>query len=239
MEGMDELVVMTIGGNKGGATDEATIHSRLLHANIMPPCQIEYKADGQLELSQLRSRGELKDYLKSQTTATYRAAVVQAAWEAAQGLAYIHKQGYIYRDFKPENILHGLLGSKDKPQSMLCDFGLTIHLDKAADAPVDGTSIYLPPEAKNSPAMDTWAFGVSLYELLSPEAHYPPQIRTENRRFTDRADIDQAMFAGWGQELDPTDAALRTLILQLLSKNPEERPTAQGIMEILFELVRH
>lgn len=102
--------------------------------------------------------------------------------DSIRGLAFLHGQGYIHRDFKPANIL-----VDEKGNGVLSDFGLlkqewSADLEKARPTQVNGqltptqgvtgTVPYLSPETlwddspKPSPKWDIYAAGISFYEML-------------------------------------------------------------------------
>ena len=109
-----------------------------------------------------------------------------AAWyvELRDALAYVHKQGVTHRDVKLGNVLVDREG-----HAVLSDFGVSRILDPAlrsaagltttatfSDAtalarPVLGTWGYLAPEVRAgeeaTPASDLYAFGVSMFRLLT------------------------------------------------------------------------
>lgn len=102
--------------------------------------------------------------------------------DSIRGLAFLHGQGYIHRDFKPANIL-----VDEKGNGVLSDFGLlkqewSSDLEKGRLTQVNGqltptqgvtgTVPYLSPETlwddspKPSPKWDIYAAGISFYEML-------------------------------------------------------------------------
>ena len=94
------------------------------------------------------------------------------ARELAEALAYAHEQGIVHRDVKPHNIM---LDEQD--HAHLMDFGLAARADEAAkltnDGAILGTPAYMSPEqaagqqGDATPAMDQYAAGVVLYEMLT------------------------------------------------------------------------
>lgn len=100
-----------------------------------------------------------------------------------EGLRALHLDGIIHRDLKPENIL---FDADDLPR--LTDFGIAGHLNSRLTTrnvvgmvhQVWGTPLYSPPEQLShqkaykltSPAMDIFAFGVLMYEVISG-GHHP------------------------------------------------------------------
>jgi polo-like kinase 1 len=143
---------------------------------------------------------------------------------ALEAIQYIHNKGIIHRDIKLGNFLIG-----DNNIIKLCDFGLSVSVDKAADYAVSGTPSYLSPElligGQNSisQASDIWALGVCAFILLngySPfEASTQPmmyeRIKNGSYRFNSAATI--SIFA-------------RDFITKALTKDPKDRPTARDLI---------
>ncbi len=82
------------------------------------------------------------------------------------GFAHIHKQGYVYRDLKPENLLIDREG-----YVRICDFGFAKKLKRGQKTQtLCGTPEYLAPELVlsrgHNSAVDHWALGILIYELL-------------------------------------------------------------------------
>ena len=116
-----------------------------------------------------------------------RAAAALVA-KVARAVHYAHQRRLLHRDLKPGNIL---IDADGEPH--IADFGLSTRLDAAgaaAGGPMAGSMPWMAPEAVRgeavTTAVDVWALGVILYELL-----------TGFRPFggTDRSQIRQAIQA--------------------------------------------
>merc|ERR550514_1695007 len=85
-----------------------------------------------------------------------------------EGLAYIHSKHVVHRDLKTANVF-----LKDKWRtSLIGDFGISTVLESTAFASTCvGTPAYMSPELvrneRHSTAVDLWAVGVILYELMA------------------------------------------------------------------------
>jgi ABC-type oligopeptide transport system substrate-binding subunit/DNA-binding SARP family transcriptional activator len=150
--------------------------------------------------------------------------------QVCAALEHAHGQGIVHRDLKPENILITPTG-----QAKLTDFGLArpIASRVTSEGVISGTVFYLAPELalrqRIDGRADLYALGVVLYELtagrLPFEADDPLAV------------ISQHLHApvvpprAWNPEIPP---GLDTLIVELLSKEPQDRPaTATAVLQTL------
>lgn len=94
------------------------------------------------------------------------------AAEIVDALFYLHSQGVVYRDLKPENVLLAATG-----HIKLADFGCAKRLKSGERTnSICGTPDYLAPETLNRKghcyAVDWWAVGIFLHELLTGESPF-------------------------------------------------------------------
>ncbi|MBL8685757.1 MAG: serine/threonine protein kinase [Myxococcales bacterium] len=90
----------------------------------------------------------------------------------ARGVHTVHERGVVHRDIKPENILYLADRAGGPPSVKLIDFGISHRASgKKHDGNVSGTPAYMAPEQiRGEPAdraVDLWALGVTLYELVA------------------------------------------------------------------------
>jgi eukaryotic-like serine/threonine-protein kinase len=154
--------------------------------------------------------------------------------QAAEGLAYLHNQGWVHRDIKPDNYL-----MKPNGDIKLIDFALAVPIRRSLlsrliprSSKVQGTRSYMSPEQIRGKALDQradiYSFGCMMHELLGGKAPYTgtsthdllmkhlnspvPPLQAANRNITDQC-------AG--------------LVRRMLSKTPAGRP--KTMEEFLFE----
>ena len=95
--------------------------------------------------------------------------VARTMRQVLSAIAYIHENGIVHRDMKPENILFEELGNEQNLK--LVDFGEATRLDENRQVEgVCGTSYYVAPEVltgRYNELCDIWSCGVIMYILLS------------------------------------------------------------------------
>ncbi|MDF1662530.1 MAG: bifunctional serine/threonine-protein kinase/formylglycine-generating enzyme family protein [Planctomycetota bacterium] len=150
-----------------------------------------------------------------------------------EALEHSHGKGIIHRDLKPENIL-----LHDNGSIRLADYGLG-RIDSKDDAPrltlsgqVMGTPYYMSPEQVSSAKTtdskaDIYACGVMLFHFL---AATPPFTGSQAQILTAHIKKNAPDARAWNPAC-PKE--LSEFIQLLMSKNPEDRPTATEALELL------
>jgi eukaryotic-like serine/threonine-protein kinase len=151
-----------------------------------------------------------------------RAAMAQLA----QGVAALHRAGFVHRDIKPSNVLVSREG-----RVVLLDFGFVTPAREGSSDRIVGTAAYMSPEQAASisvsTASDWYAVGVMLYEALTgrtPIDGTPIEILMGKQH---RIPVPPSQVVA-GVPVD-----LEELCLELLRVRPEDRP---GEKEILRRL---
>ncbi|GAA2727788.1 serine/threonine-protein kinase [Actinocorallia aurantiaca] len=140
--------------------------------------------DGAIVLVMERAALTLRELLDSGVPEADRGRLIEGICE---GLAHLHRSGWVHADLKPENVLLGRDGSVK-----LSDFGLATELTGTHGyAQPLGTLDYLPPERWTAPlgaqgvqvrpSNDIWALGIIIHEVFasgaSPFAGATPMAR--------------------------------------------------------------
>jgi hypothetical protein len=145
----------------------------------------------------------------------------------ASGLAALHAAGKVHRDVKPSNVL-----VDDTGRAVLLDFGVVAELRQAAfeDKLIIGTVSYMAPEQARGdavgPAADWYALGVVLFQAMTGRL---PLAATSDallvlKQHTAAPEVSRFVDA-------PPDLA--RLCMQLLERDPNERPSEARIFELL------
>lgn len=206
---------------------EVTLLSRLHHPNVIKFVAACRQPPVYCIVTEYLSQGSLRAYLhKLEHNALPLNKLIPIALEIARGMEYIHSQGVIHRDLKPENIL-----IDDNFHMKIADFGIAceeVYCDPFADDP--GTYRWMAPEMIKHKSygrkVDVYSFGLMLWEMVSGSIPYE-----------DMTPI-QAAFAVVNKNLRPAfpkdcPPAMRALIEQCWSTQPEKRPEFWQVVKVL------
>ncbi len=148
--------------------------------------------------------------------------VAEIGRQIAAALSVAHKEGVVHRDIKPANVLLDEDGT-----AKVTDFGIArgLHdnLSTASIGTVAGTLAYLAPEVAQGgrgglPA-DVFSLGATLYAAIEGQ---PPFGLDDNAI----ALLHRVAF----DEIRPPTCSdpLRTVLMHMLDRRPDERPTMRG-----------
>ena len=222
---------------------EARAASALNHPNIVTIHDVGETDDGQHYIVQEFIEGRtLRSLLRD---AMAPATVIDIGRQVARALSAAHAEGIVHRDVKPENIMVRADG-----YVKVLDFGLAridhsnvseevtrASLDTAVGT-VIGTTFYLSPEGVQAlvagPPADVFALGIVLYELLAGRR---PFMASTN------VGVLAAILSEEPVPLSRVSAAipvaLDELVQRMLVKDPERRPTAAEVDDVLAKLQGH
>mmetsp|Transcript_10799 Transcript_10799/g.14013 ORF Transcript_10799/g.14013 Transcript_10799/m.14013 type:complete len:594 (+) Transcript_10799:255-2036(+) len=152
------------------------------------------------------------------------AEAAEIARQILDAVAYCHGVGVAHRDLKPENLMF----ESNLPNSPLkvIDFGLAKLNDSGSDHMKSfvGTPYFVDPEVmqKNfTTKCDLWSIGIILYILL---CGYPPFMGDSDREIFESILYKDVEFMD--EDWAHISAEAKDLILCLLQKKSEDRPTA-------------
>lgn len=154
--------------------------------------------------------------------------------QAADALAMIHKKKIIHRDLKPENIM--IIKTEENPYFVkVLDFGLARQqaLTRMTQTGIIMGSIsYMSPErltnSELTAASDIYSLGVIYYQMLSGEMLFLGDTVVDvARQILEKEPIPLNKLR------KDIPAELNHLITKMINKEPEKRPTAKEVLDIL------
>ncbi len=206
---------------------EAQASAKLTHPNIVKLWD-SGNDDGPYLVTELVSGGSLRGMLDL----GHRLSVAQAvgvALEAAKGLDFAHRQGFVHRDIKPANLLFS-----DDGRLRIADFGVARALAEAAwtepSGAVLGTARYASPEqAQGQPVTgkgDIYSLSLVLIEAVTGQVPFAADTTIG----TLMARVDARMHLG--AELGP----LAEVLEWAGDPDPGERPAADELGRALIRV---
>lgn len=204
--------------------DEAIATAQLNHPNVIsiydadidPQFNVAYMA---MEILQ----GQTFKELMLAEAPMSPAAIYPIFIQVCDGLSAAHELGIVHRDLKPDNIFLAT-GIQAQPVTKILDFGIATvsgQIREDESNKLLGTLRYMSPEQCRGdacgPATDLYALGVILYESLTRQratgktvdAILYEEIPALNTRLPSEKQV-------------PVE--LEALVMELLHKDPEERP---------------
>ncbi len=199
---------------------EAQLIARLEHLHIVPLYDYWREPDGAYLVMRWLRGGSLQSSLRQGAWNIENAARLLDQMAAA--LTVAHRNNVIHRDIKPGNILLDQEGN-----AYLTDFGIAKNLESGngeeeKDAVV-GSPAYMSPEQIRSedisPQTDIYSLGVVMYEVLTGEQPYGPNLTSS-----------ELIFKHLGEPLPELrkfrvdiPAGLDLVIEKATAKRPDER----------------
>ncbi|MDX1579842.1 MAG: serine/threonine-protein kinase, partial [Gemmatimonadota bacterium] len=216
-------------------TLEARAASALDHASICTIHDIDETADGQLFIAMAFYAGEtLKARLARGPLEPGKA--IDIARQIAAGLERAHESGIVHRDIKPANLM-----LTERGEVKILDFGIAKLAGEASltrTGTTLGTLAYMAPEqvegGEISPATDLWGLGAVLYEMLTGMEPFPGKRESERVASILAVDPEPPRARREG-----IPEALEALVLDLLRKDPGERPADAGEVVARLEALAH
>ena len=155
--------------------------------------------------------------------------------EAARGLDYAHRRGFVHRDIKPANLLFG-----DDGRLRIADFGLARALAEAAwtepQGAVLGTARYASPEQAQGEAVDgradVYSLGLVLIEAVTGQVPFAADttIGTLMARVGKPVEVPEA--------LGPSSRVLERVGQPEAGDRPDAGELGVGLMAIAGDLPR-
>ena len=156
-----------------------------------------------------------------------RASVI--IFQILSAINYCHQRNIIHRDLKPENIMLDNNSTNGYPYVKLIDFGTAKFRETEYENQLIGSPYFIAPEVidkKYTNKCDVWSIGVILYFLISRKKPFTGFSFKEifNSIKEDEINLKTSPFNSVSEEL-------KDLIKKLLTKNPNERISADEALQ--------
>lgn len=173
------------GGTPSSFLREAAVLRKLKHPNIVHFYGKGLFHDRAYLLLEYFSGPSLFDLLESLPKRRLHVPdAIRAIMHIGAAVHYLHRQGYLYRDLKPGNVLlrEGI--------PILVDFDVVRKIDARRPADRLGTAPYMAPEQvlreRLYPAADVYGLGALLYEMLT--GHWPTEEPSDDEEWNEWTD---------------------------------------------------
>lgn len=221
---------------------EARVTAALHHPGAVKIFDFGRDKEGRFYIVMEKLRGTtLRTFVHPETPPMQLARTVGITMQIADVLVAAHAIGLVHRDLKPENVfIETNLDGSDRV--VVVDFGLA-YIENRADATrmtkegvIAGTPVYMSPEqcaGKNigTPA-DVYALGCMLYEMATGVVPF----EGASFQLLVKHAFEEPVPPGQRSPDIYVPRMLDELIMELLRKAPETRPTADALLARLGRL---
>jgi serine/threonine-protein kinase len=210
---------------------EAQSAGRLSHPNIVTIYDVG-EVDGLAYIAmEYLSGATLRDLMNRRPMPLDLA--LETVTQMAEALAFAHEHGVIHRDIKPSNVV--VTGQRGHIK--LTDFGIA-HLtnsEQTQDGQMLGSPRYMSPEQAMGRQVDgrsdIFSLGAVLYEMITGQYAFDgDSLPTILYRVINEAPAPALSLH------PPLPAPLASLLMRMLSKNPQSRPDARALVNALHAL---
>ncbi|XP_042581531.1 myosin light chain kinase, smooth muscle-like isoform X2 [Cyprinus carpio] len=213
---------------KENVRQEIDIMNSLHHPKLVQCVDAFVGKSDMVMVLEMISGGELFERIVDEDFELTEREVIKYMLQIIDGVQFIHKQGIVHLDLKPENIMCiNKTGSKIK----LIDFGLARRLEDSGSLKVlFGTPEFVAPEVINYEAIsyptDMWSIGVICYILVSGLSPFMGDNDNETL-----ANVTSATWDFEDEAFDEISDQAKDFISSLLKKDMRARLTCAQCLE--------
>lgn len=213
-----------------GTQKEAVTLASIRHPNIVSVFNIGHTQKGMFIVMELIKGRNLAELIKDRVV--QEREFISIALQSVEGLAAVHRNGFLHLDIKPGNIM--LLEEPDGIRVKLVDFGLAqlcgTESMKSPNGEILGSIFYISPERLLGEVpqfkSDYYSLGHTFYHLLAgkPAFHYTDAEAVADAHVND----DAPSLATWRPDLSED---VIQVIHWMLQRRLEDRP--ESTLDIL------
>ena len=163
--------------------------------------------------------------------------VINIFKQILNGVEYLHGIGVVHRNIKPDNILFDEFNNVK-----LADFGLSAYFERKSNQVfLDpklfsnhtrvGHKDYTAPEVINGfdydSKCDIFSLGITIFYLMTFQLPFYSYTNNENKLIRNQLNVNLSNIYSNG---------LKTLVYKMISENPNDRPTAKEVKEMLIQI---
>lgn len=213
--------------------EEAYIMASVNHPNLLKLLAV-CMTNQMMLITQLMPLGCLLDYVRTHRDKIGSKALLNWSVQIARGMEYLESRRLVHRDLAARNVL-----VQNPSQVRITDFGLAKLLDYDCDEyraaggkmPIKWLALECIRHRIFTSKSDVWAFGVTMWELLTYGARPYDNLPAK--------DVPELIEAG--EKLPQPDICSLDIYCILLScwmVDPEARPSFKQLVEVLSEKAR-
>eukprot|EP01102_Stenamoeba_stenopodia_P001732 TRINITY_DN11577_c0_g1_i1.p1 TRINITY_DN11577_c0_g1~~TRINITY_DN11577_c0_g1_i1.p1 ORF type:complete len:544 (-),score=97.72 TRINITY_DN11577_c0_g1_i1:149-1567(-) len=213
---------------KKGIEKEIKILSRCRHSNIVQYYGSYFKQGNIYVIMEFCIAGSALDYQKIINRPFTEHEVSAFFTEVIKGLTYLHKNHFIHRDLKPQNIL---VNAQGIPK--IADFGVSRELDQGQlGVTIVGTPLYSSPEVlEGEPydySADIWSLGITILHFVEGNPPY------HDRQLMAAIMAIAQNPAPQLKEPEKWSPAFVDFVSKCLQKEPASRMKGEGLLQHSF-----
>jgi serine/threonine protein kinase len=223
---------------------EVSLLSQYFHPKIILLYGVNFDSEATKLVYPLMEGGDLHHLLHMSDVIFSYHQNISMCIDLAEAVHYLHSQNVIHRDLKPLNILleKKILSNKDPISLKLADFGLSRHVNAQMTERV-GTVHWNSPEVLSGHdytiKSDIFSLGLVFWEIFTRDI---PFSDLNNDQDPFHKNINVEIINGRIPDVERIECGeksslIQDLVINCLSFNPEHRPSAEQVLEILMGMI--
>lgn len=203
------------------------------HRNIIKLIDYFEDLENVYIITEYSENGNLMKFMDSNRSKISFNTLKNIAYQICEAVCYLHENGIIHRDIKPQNIV---VNNINNPTTKLIDFNLSaLNGHKKSIKDTFGTLQYVAPEILQKKSytenVDIWSLGVTLYYLFYGKLPFPDESSVV--KFV-KSKTTSFEFPNVNKVDSKENTLLQEFLTLFLQKEPSDRKTIFEIMEHKF-----